>query len=61
MVARRHRRVDWRVRSIIATTFLVAGLTVLGWQWWSDRDSVRAHVRRIEQAHGIKIGHGATR
>jgi hypothetical protein len=59
MVARRRGRVDWRVRSIIATTFLVAGLTVLGWQWWSDRDRVRAHVHRIEQAHGIKIGYGA--
>jgi hypothetical protein len=59
VVARRRGRVDWRVRSIIATTSLVAGLTVLGWQWWSDRDSVRAHVHRIEQAHGIKIGYGS--
>lgn len=56
---RRRRRVNWRARMTTAATLLIAGLTMLGWQWWSDRESLREHVRRIEQAHGIKIGYGA--
>lgn len=55
---RRRSRVNWRARMATATTLLIAGSTLLGWQWWSERDSVREHVRRIEQAHGIKIGYG---
>ena len=50
--------VNWRVRGAIAACFLFAGLAVLAWQWYSDRESVRDHTRRIEQAHGIKIGYG---
>lgn len=51
------RRVDWRVRGVIAATFLIAGIVALTWPWHSESTLDRAH--RIEQAHGIKIGYGA--
>lgn len=63
------RRVDWRVRGLIAAVFLIAGVVMLAWQWHSDRErdrvhqnvlqSVQDHAHRIEQAHGIRIGYGS--
>src|SRR5688572_10422068 len=55
----RRRRVNWRVRGTIAAVFLIGGLAVLGWDWWSFRDHLLERVRQIEQAHDIKIGYGA--
>jgi hypothetical protein len=57
--SRLSRPVNWRLRGAIAAAFLIAGLALLTWEWQRERESVRDHVQRIEQAHGIRIGYGA--